>query len=339
MKSDHYQQIIDHVAPQLCRIYKNVLPVAFPRMLLASDRVPVTDPEKLEENLRSFTGEDDSPFPEGFLSIFTSGLPRSRILKASSDPGYFSSGENVPFPWVFREKYHEGFMGDIWYIFRLWTGFYHQYFYYCWAGLLLFYFVLRYFCSPGEKRKRLFHFFEECFFLAGLPACVFMASPGKWEKNTMILFSFLVPLLCMFFSIILFLAEKYRGRSCTEFFTGRRIFYCSLPSILAPLLILAVYQEAGERLISGISSSFLPQGMQCIVLLLLLAGSIANSCLFHNTLKGMSSREIPLLLLIFPVALMAVFFLISAAGYGGICCMLIPLVLMSAVQFSSSCRM
>ena len=338
MKSDHYQQIIDHLAPQLCMIYKNVLPVAFPRMLLASDRVPVTDPEKLEKKLFSFTGEESSPFPESFLSIFTSGLPRSRVLKASSETVFSPSEKTVPFPWVFREKYHEGFMGDIWYLFRLWTGFFQQYFYYCWGGLILFYFVLRYFCSPGEKRKRFFHFFEECFFLAGLPACVFMASPGKWEKNTIILFSFLVPLLCIFFSMILFLAEKMRKESGTGLFSGRRIFYFSLPAILVPLLVLAIYQGVGEKFVSEICSSFLPQGMQSIVLLLLLAGSIANSCLFHNTLKGMCFREIPLLLLI-PAALFAVFLLISAAGYGGISCMVIPLVLMSIVQFSSSYRM
>ena len=337
MKSDHYQQIIDHVAPQLCLIYKNVLPVAFPRMLLASDRVPVTDPEKLEKNLLAFTGEENSPFPESFLSIFTSGLPMSRTLKASSDSVLFSSGNNVPFPWVFREKYHEGLTGDIWYLFRLWTEFYHQYFYYCWAGLILFYFILRYFCSPGEKRKRLFHFFEECFFLAGLPACVFMASPGKWDKGTIVCSVFLVPLLCIFISVVLFLAEKYKGDP--GIFSGRRFFYCSLPSILAPLVVLVVYQGGGERFVSGISSSVLPQGMQSIVLLLLLAASIANSCIFYNSLKGMSVREIPLLLLMLFLALPAVFLLIAAAGYGGIHGMLIPLVLMSIVQFSSSYRM
>ena len=53
----------------------------------------------------------------------------------------------------------------------------------------------------------------------------------------------------------------------------------------------------------------------------------------------MSVREIPLLLLMLFLALPAVFLLIAAAGYGGIYGMLIPLVLMSIVQFSSSCRM
>ena len=291
----------------------------------------------LEKNLLAFTGEENSPFPESFLSIFTSGLPMSRTLKASSDSVLSSSGNNVPFPWVFREKYHEGLTGDIWYLFRLWTEFYHQYFYYCWAGLILFYFILRYFCSPGEKRKRLFHFFEECFFLTGLPACVFMASPGKWDKGTIVCSVFLVPLLCIFISVVLFLAEKYKGEP--GIFSGRRFFYCSLPSILAPLFVLVVYQGGGERFVSGISSSVLPQGMQSIVLLLLLAASIANSCIFYNSLKGMSVREIPLLLLMLFLALPAVFLLIAAAGYGGIHGMLIPLVLMSIVQFSSSYRM
>ena len=330
VKADLYQKIVDHTAPILCSIYKNVLPVAYPQMILASDRVLITDQEKLEKNLLSFTEKEKSPFPASFLQIFTPHLSKGRLLTSSKENPAKSLREKESFPWELREKCYDGFYGDLWYLFRLWSEFFHQYFYGIWGGIILLYFIFRYFCSPGEKRKRLFHFFEESFFLIGFPAAVFSASPGKWEKDEMVLFLLLPFLTCLFFSLIFFLAEKGGMNQQTDLRKGKKLFCFSLPAVFAPFLVPCIYHTGGERIFSSLH----PRGMLIFILLLLLAGSIASSGIFYQKFKAMTLREIPQLILVLLLSLAAVFFLIAAVSCNGIIPVLPPLLLMGMIQFS-----
>ena len=148
------------------------------------------------------------------------------------------------------------------------------------------------------------------------------------------LFLILPLMLTIFLSFLLFLFEKGRKDQELPLLKGKKLFYFSLPAILAPLFLLFIYNNGGEKLLDSlIPDLILPRKMQSLVLLLILAGSMASSCIFYKILKGLSCKEIPRLFLSFILALFAVFFLIGAVSFNGILPVLPPLCFMGMSQF------